>query len=141
MISTVVETTQLESVKSSFLIDIVRHKNGMKYVEIVQTIHQDHSLKSSVKINPIMLTDLIKTLQNYKDKIEKAHKDSKKYLSEEVKIDIQNRYFKGVAIKDLGVRFGLSVQMIETVLRNRGVEIVPLEPPRWRKWKYKKRRK
>jgi hypothetical protein len=35
---TILETTQLEFDKSTFLIDLVEHGNGQLYVEIVQTI-------------------------------------------------------------------------------------------------------
>jgi hypothetical protein len=35
---TIIETKQLELDKSNFLIDLVKHENGLHYIEIIQQI-------------------------------------------------------------------------------------------------------
>ena len=132
------KTTHLEFDKSSFLIDIVIHNNGKKYVEVNQIIHQDNSGKSSIKINPSVLNEIIEVLQNYKDVIFEKEKESKNYISDETKTKIQNRYLKGISIKELKMQFGYSEKIITMILRNRGIEIVPNKIPK-RKWRRRRK--
>ena len=66
---TILETTQLEFDKSDFLIDLVEHENGQLYIEIVQTILNTNKKAESIKINPSVLSDIIKVLQNYQAKL------------------------------------------------------------------------
>jgi len=68
---TILETTQLEFDKSDFLIDLVEHENGQLYIEIVQTILNTNKKAESIKINPSVLSDIIKVLQNYQAKLPK----------------------------------------------------------------------
>jgi len=65
---TIIETTQLEFNKSNFIVDLVEHDNGLLYIEIVQSITGSKEGNSSIKINPDILTDMIKGLQNYLNK-------------------------------------------------------------------------
>jgi hypothetical protein len=65
---TIIETTQLEFNKSNFIVDLVEHDNGLLYIEIVQSITSSKEGNSSIKINPDILTDMIKGLQNYLNK-------------------------------------------------------------------------
>lgn len=75
---TIIETTQLEFNKSNFIVDLVEHDNGLLYIEIVQSITSSKEGNSSIKINPDILTDMIKGLQNYlnKDFWEKKERDN-----------------------------------------------------------------
>ncbi len=142
---TILETTQLEFDKSDFLIDLVEYDNGQLYIEIVQTILNSNQKAESIKINPSVLTDIIKVLQNYQAKLPKESKLEIKHLTEIDQQKIQERYLKGVSIKDLTMQFDQTYELIEMVLRNKGIVIVDNEfhkPKFWRKknkWKKRKR--
>ena len=98
---TILETTQLEFDKSDFLIDLVEHENGQLYIEIVQTILNTNKKAESIKINPSVLSDIIKVLQNYQAKLPKEWKLELKHITENDQEKIQSSYLKGVSIKDL----------------------------------------
>jgi len=142
---TIIETTQLEFDKSDFLIDLVKHDNGLLYIEIVQTIMDSKIMNNSIKINPTILTDIIKVLQNYQAKIPNKSEIKNKHITDSGQQKIQERYFKGVSIKDLAMQFDQTSELIEMVLRNKGIEIAENELPKpkfWRKnnkWNKRKR--
>lgn len=141
---TIIETTQLEFDKSDFLIDLVEHDNGLLYIEIVQTIIDSKKENNSIKINPTVLTDIIKVLQNYQAKIPNKSDLKNKHITDSDQKIIQERYLKGVSIKDIAMQLDQTSELIEMVLRNRGIEIVEIELPKpkfSRKRKYRKRRK
>jgi predicted RND superfamily exporter protein len=143
---TILETTQLEFDKSDFLIDLVEHENGQLYIEIVQTILNTNKKAESIKINPSVLSDIIKVLQNYQAKLPKESKLEIKHITEIDQEKIQSSYLKGVTIKDLAMRFEQTSELIEMVLRNKGIEIVENTLPKpkfWRNnknWKKRKRK-
>ncbi len=134
---TILETTQLEFDKSDFLIDLVQHDNNQLYIEIVQTIIDSNEKAESIKINPTVLSDIIKILQNYQAKLPKNSDFENKHITEIDQEKIQERYLKGVSIKDLATQFDQSRDLIEMILRNRGIEIVSNELPKTKFW-YKK---
>ena len=101
---TILETTQLEFDKSDFLIDLVEHDNGQLYVEIVQTILNTNEKAETIKINPSVLSDIIKVLQNYQAKLPKESKLEIKHITEIDQEKIQKNYLKGVSIKDLAMQ-------------------------------------
>lgn len=126
----ILETVQLEFDQSSFLIELVRHTNDRKYIEINQTIYENKADDNLIKINPSVLGELIEVLLNYKDKIsDERTKDSNRTWDEK-KRKIQRRYLKGIPIKDLVLQFGYSKNFIETILRNSGIEIVSNRLPK-----------
>ena len=134
----IIETTQLEFDKSAFLIDLVKHESGSLYIEIVQTINNNSKDGQTIKINPSVLSDFIKILQNYEAKIPGKIDHHTKHITEEDKQKIQDRYLIGVSLKDLALQFDQSEELIEMVLRNRGIQIISNEIPkviRWRGWK------
>lgn len=135
----ILETTLLEFDKSSYLIDLVRHDTGKLYIEIVQTINGEGSSVRSIKINPGALTDIVRVLQIYQDRVptKKMHDEGPPVVSDQQKI--QERYLKGVSIKELALQFDYSEELIEMVLRNRGVKIVSNKPPKFRRWRRRKR--
>jgi len=142
---TILETTQLEFDKSDFLIDLVEHDNGQLYVEIVQTILNTNEKAEKIKINPSVLSDIIKVLQNYQAKLPKESKLEIKHITEIDQEKIQQNYLKGVSIKDLAMQSDQKPELIEMILRNKGIEIVENTLPKpkfWRndkKWKRKRK--
>jgi hypothetical protein len=124
---TILKTTLLEYDKSAFLIDIVLSKENKKYIQIQQTI-LNTTEKQTVLINPLVLTDIITTLQSYKTELKKK-KD--KRSTEEVEDDEQKQivklYLKGVSIKDLSLQKSLSISKIEQILFNKNIEIIDAE--------------
>tara|TARA_R110002049_G_scaffold307940_1_gene510295 strand:- start:1764 stop:2198 length:435 start_codon:yes stop_codon:yes gene_type:complete len=140
---TILETTQLEFDKSDFLIDLVEHDNGQLYVEIVQTILNTNKKAETIKINPSVLSDIIKVLQNYQAKLPKESNFQIKHITEIDQNKIQDRYLKGVTIKDLAMQFDQTSELIEMVLRNKGLEIVENEMPKptFTRKKYKRRKR
>ncbi|MBG7611548.1 hypothetical protein IU405_04715 [Polaribacter sp. BAL334] len=127
---TIIETKQLEFDKSTFLIDLVRHENGSLYVEMLQNIFDSKEEKNLIKINPTVLTDIIKVLQNYHAKIHNNTEVNHKHITDTEQQKIQERYLKGVSIKDLAMQFDQSEALIEMVLRNNGIEIVENKLPK-----------
>jgi len=141
---TILETTQLEFDKSDYLIDLIEHDNGQLYVEIVQTILNSNKKAESIKINSSVLSDIIKVLQNYQAKFPENSKLEIKHLTEVDQKKIQERYLKGVPIKDLAMQFDQTSELIEMILRNKGIEIDGnrfSKPKVWRKtnkWRERK---
>ena len=129
-----IETVQLDSGKSSYLIELLKHDKGFEYVKIEHVIQLlDKTERSSIKINSVALSDLIEVLINLDKKIKKQSipETDRTYL-------IQNRYLKGISIKDQALQFNCNEKLIEIILRNRGIEIVSNEMPKnnvWRKYK------
>ncbi|SIS48050.1 hypothetical protein SAMN05421766_102208 [Zobellia uliginosa] len=141
---TILETTQLEFDKSNFLIDLVEHGNGRLYIEIVQTILNTNKKSKTLKINPSVLLDIIKVLQNYQAKLQKESNPELKYITESDQEKIQQNYLKGVSIKYLAMLFDQKPELIEMILRNKGIEIVENTMPKpkfWRNYKNRKKRK
>ena len=142
---TILETAQLEFDKSDFLIDLVEHDNGQLYVEIVQTILNTNEKAETIKINPSVLSDIIKVLQNYQAKLPKESKLEIKHITEIDQEKIQKNYLKGVSIKDLAMQSDQKPELIEMILRNKGIEIVEnkLPKPEFRRnnknWKRKQK--
>jgi 3-deoxy-D-arabino-heptulosonate 7-phosphate (DAHP) synthase len=135
----ILETTQLEFDKSAFLIDLVKHDKGKLYIEIVQTINDGNSSVNTIKINPTILTDLLKVLQSYQAKIPANNPIEVKHLTDTDQQKIQDRYFKGVSVKDLALQFDQTEELIEMILRNRGVSIVSNEIPKSKRWRKRTR--
>jgi len=135
---TILETTQLEFDKSDFLIDLVEHDNGQLYVEIVQTILNTNEKAEKIKINPSVLSDIIKVLQNYQAKLPKESKLEIRHITEIDQEKIQQNYLKGVSIKDLAMQSDQKPELIEMILRNKGIEIVENTLPKPKFWRNNK---
>jgi hypothetical protein len=138
---TILETTQLEFDKSDFLIDLVEHDNGLLYIEISQNIFDSKNGTSSIKINPTVLSDIIKVFQNYQAKIPSNTKLKYKHITDLEQHKIQERYLKGVSIKDLALQFDQTKELIEMILRNKGIEIVDNQFPKSTIWSKKDRKR
>lgn len=131
---TILETTQLEFDRSDFLIDLVEHETGQLYIEIVQTILDTNKKSESIKINPSVLSHIIKVLQNYQAKLPRESILDIKHITENDQEKIQSSYLKGVSIKDLAMRFEQTSELIEMILRNKGIEIVENTLPKPKVW-------
>ena len=126
----ILETVLLEFDQSSFLIELVRHTNDRKYIEINQTIYENKADDNLIKINPSVLSELIEVLLNYKDKISDERTRDSNRTWDEKKRKIQRLYLKGIPIKDLVLLFGYSKNFIETILQNSRIEIVSNRLPK-----------
>jgi hypothetical protein len=151
----ILKTTLLEFEKSAFIIDIVKHDSGKQYIRILQTIQDEETNnKRAIKINPSLLSDLLKVLNSYQELIpgDKEKQQTKQItseitttqvrartLTESDKTAIQNRYLKGVSIADLTIQFDCKAELIEQVLRNSNIVIVDNNPHK--SFQYKKFRR
>ncbi|HEY8688945.1 MAG TPA: hypothetical protein VIM07_06890 [Chitinophagaceae bacterium] len=135
----IIKTILLEYDKSTFIIDIIKHSNEQLYIEVDQTIHLENDINQfqKIKINPSILDDIIETLTYFKENLPKSILTSKRYFSKERKDEIKKRYFKGISIKNLALQFDCTVNIIEQILTNSGIEIVSNDiPKRKRQKKY-----
>ena len=57
-------------------------------------------------------------------------KNSKSYFSVEKQNSIVEIYLKGISIKDLALQFDCSLQILEQILYNKGIEIVDQKQPK-----------
>ena len=141
------KTTLLEYEKSAFLIDLVKHDTGSLYVRISQTIQDENAEhKRGLKINPSILTDLMKVLKSYHDLIPET-KETKELnegkfvgLTESEKNAIQSRYLKGISIADLALQFDCKKELIIQILNNNDIFIEENRTPSSAKKFHKKRR-
>lgn len=134
----ILETTQLEFDKSNFLIDFVEHHHGQLYIEIVQTVLNSGKMAQSIKINASVLSDIIKVLQTYHAKLPQESNFAIKHITESDQEKIQSSYLKGVTMRDLALRFDQTPELIEMILRNRGMEIVENTMPKPKFWQRNK---
>jgi hypothetical protein len=135
----ILETTLLEFDKSCFLIDLVKHRSGKLYVELLQTINTRNTRKQTIRINPSVFSDIIQVFQKYHAIIAVTKTYSCSHLTDLDQKKIQSNYLKGVSSKDLAMIFDQSEILIESVLRNKGIQIVPNVIPKPLYWKRKKR--
>ena len=140
----ILETIQLSNNKSSYLIELIGHDSGVKYVKIEHILGQE---RSTININPKNLTDIIVVLNNYKTKIDRnltLVKNNDEKIPNEIKEKadlIQNRYLKGVSIKDLAMQFDCEENLILMILENREIEIVSNKMSKNLYWMKKRNRK
>ena len=139
-----IETIQLSNDKSSYLIELLKHDSGIKYVRIEHILQKE---RCSINISPNVLNDLIEVLSNYKRKIDRnlTIVDTN---NEKIPLDIrdkaelvQNRYLRGVQISDLAIQFDCDESLIEMILENKGIEIVSNKLPKNWNWRNKSKRK
>lgn len=124
----ILKTTMLEYEKSTFLIDLVKHKSGADYINIRQTI-TDKQQTQELKVNLSVAVDLIYILQKYMEDVSQSGYTSKSYFSEEKQKQIIDRYYKGISLSDLAIQFDCKQEIIEQILFNKGIEIVDNKMP------------
>src|SRR5690606_1589072 len=114
--------------KSTYGLKLIRVSRKSFYVDLIQTIHASEEI-SSIKISPSALPDIIEVLRSYKQILDESPINHPKYITESEQKIIQNRYLKGVSIKDISLQTGKTEELIETILRGRDIEIVPNKLP------------
>jgi len=136
----IIDTVLLEYGKSTFILELVKYQNNIKYVQIQQIIHnqENDGIINKLKINASILSDIIEVLSNYQKELAKQPNIDVTYFSEERKKEIIKRYFKGVSIPDLALQFDCSNNIIEQIIRNQGIEIIDNKRPKAQKY-FKKR--
>ena len=135
----IIESHPLIFEKSCFIVDLIKHRNGRKYVEIIQTINNEKTKKQSIKLNPSALGDVIEVLDQLNKKIKSERKSSGKPFQVDQSKEIQKRYLTGVPIKELSMQFKVPQRLIEDVLVKSGIEIVSPKIPWYKKWRGKRR--
>ena len=138
--NTILKTRQLEFDKSTFLVDLIKQDKGAFYIEILQRVQGDTSDGQKIKINPTVFTDLVRVLVEFYEMIPNRQFDDALQISEDSKKKIEDRYYRGISTSDLALQFDCSVDLIEMILRNRGVEILA-DTTSTKKRKYWKRRR
>ena len=133
----ILESTQLETSEKTYIVDLVQQNNSIA-VEIIQNnVTTSDDEQSRIKIASSLLSELIKTLENYHAKLPTNPLQINEHLSELDKQSIERNYLRGVPLKNLALQFDQSTELIERVLRNRGIEIVDNALPKtfysWRK--------
>src|SRR5690606_4094280 len=118
----VIETTLLEFDKSNFIIQLVEMNFGTPYIEINQTINAENSVVS-LKLNPAVVSDIIKVLQNYYAKIDQKYTGLRTFISDDDQQKMVKRYLKGDSIQDLALQFDQSPELIEMILRNKNIVV------------------
>lgn len=136
----ILETTHLEFDKSAFLIDLVKHKSGQLYIEISQTINNEKTGAQLIKLNPSVLYDIIKVLQYYQSKIPSKSESSIKYFNNEDQQKILKRYLKGIPMKELAIQFDVSFELIEMILKNNDIHVMPEKKPKQKRSRKRKRK-
>lgn len=135
----ILETTQLEYDKSTFLIDLVKNESGLLYLEIAQIIQGNKQI-GKIKLKPAILQDFIKTLQEHQTKLPSTKIEETSYLSDKNQKKIQDRYLKGISINEIALQFDQSEDVIELILRNKGIRIVSNVLPKKTFWKQRRRK-
>ncbi len=151
----ILKTTLLEFEKSTFIIDLVKHSSSKQYIQILQVIQDEETInKRVIKINPTLLSDLLKVLNSYQELIPDYKEEQQtqqttsgttitkvrvRTLAESDKTTIQNRYLKGVSVADLAMQLDCKAELIEQVLRNSNIAIVDNTLPK--SFQYKKFRR
>lgn len=140
---TILETTALEDPDNTYIIDLLNYDEDLYAVEIIQS-STTGGKQRSIKVRSSLLSEMIKVLENYHAKVFNKASYSTKHLSDLEKQKIQDNYLKGVGINNLALQFDQSTELIEMVLRNRGIAIVDNASPKsfytWRKY-YRTRRR
>ena len=138
----IIKTVQIEYGNSTFLIDLARHSGGRSYIEILQILRtkEEQDIRQTIRINPVILQDIIEALQKYLMEVPKDQLRKKQKLSEAAMEKIQHHYLIGVPMEDLAMQFDCPKNLIENVLRNRGIAIVSNKIPKFKRF-YRKKRK
>lgn len=128
----VLNSKMLEYDKSTFLIDLVKHRSGLDYVKIQQSIEGSNSFQE-LKINFSVLSDLIVILESFKKEISQSQNQiNKGYFNEDKQKLVVERYLKGIPLPDLSLQFDCNVEIIKQILFNKEIEIVDNKMPRWK---------
>lgn len=136
------DSVQLKYKKSTFIIDLMEHDNGLSYIAIEQTIHaeKDETIIRQIIVNPSALGSIIKVLTGF-SKVISQKTSAINILSSEKKKEVIKRYFNSVDIKDLALQFSCSSDTIKKIIISEGIEIVSNKVPKGKKYWRKTKRK
>lgn len=126
----VTQRTLLDFEKSAYFIDHFTLENGSKYIEIIQKYKEGRTQDGSIKINAANLPTILYVLSKYSDGLPKPEMVKDFNVSKRAQEKIASAYLKGVSIADLGIQTGLSADIIEKVITDAHIVIVPPEPPK-----------
>jgi DNA-binding protein len=115
--------------KSTYGLKLIKIGSKLFYIDLTQIIHASGESVNHIKINPTALPDIIEALQCYKEILDEIFIRGPKSISKAKQQVIQDRYLKGVSIKDIAMQTGKTEELIETILRGRDIEIVPNKLP------------
>ena len=133
-------STLLEYKKSTFLIDLMQHNSGIKYVVLKQIIEGEES-SQVLKFNVSALPDIIYVLESYYKTLSPSEIGQNSFYTIEKQNSIIERYFKGLNIKDLAIQFDCSTEIIIQILSNKNIPIVSNTLPESFKKPYNKRKR
>jgi hypothetical protein len=136
----ILKSILLEYDRSTFLVDLLKHSTGVKYISIQQSIEANKNTSSSqkIKINPAILGDIISILKSYQSEIDKSTVvEREAYFSPEKQKAVVERYLKGVNIPDLEMQFDCSSKIIKQILSNKNIEIVDNSLPKYSRYRFR----
>ena len=138
----ILKTTQLEYDKSTFLIDLILHRSGKKYISLQQIIQLENNQNhiQRLRINPVVLTDIIGALNNYKNELSSNPVPVKINISAKGEKELIRRYLIGVDIDDLAVQFNCSEKSIKQILFYNNIKIVSNEIPKVKRWWWRRKK-
>ena len=118
---TILDTVQLTYESNEYLLDLMRHKTGAKYIKVTHTALAGTNTggRSEIKISPVAIDDMIEVLEAYRKKF---HASTTGLLSAQQKKDVVSAYMKGVPLNELTLRYTCDQAYLENVLFNRGIE-------------------
>jgi hypothetical protein len=129
-------SSSFEYEKSSYKFDLFKHDLDSYYLEIHQTISGSRN-SQSLKLKTQAIRGIIEELQGFQ-KFIYSHKRKETPVTS-IHQKIEDRYLRGVPIKDLAMQFDETEDAIKNLLISRGIQIVNLKPPVYPYWKRKKR--
>ena len=120
--NTILKTKHVEYENSAYLIDLVQHSGGQKYVAITQK-NLLTGKDQIIKIRPGAIVQIANALFNsHPDHVENDLSE-KKFPNTLEDQKIIGSYLKGLTIKEISVIYGKSEKVIEQTLRNNDIEI------------------
>ena len=128
---TILATKQIETGAKSYIVDLLTNEKSSYWVEIIQNQEALENC-SRIIIDQNVLSETIKTLQDFYSKLELVFKNDKVHVGVTEKNRIIQYYLKGVSIKNLALQFGVPSLLIEQILRNNDIPIVNHSRPKFR---------
>jgi len=122
--------------KSNFKFDLYKYGDESYYVEIHQTINGE-GISQCLKLKTQAIRDVIEELQDFQKHIFELKR--KKPTFNDINQKIEDRYLRGVPIKDLAMQFEKTEEAIKDYLISRDIQIVDHKPPRKNNKRWKRR--
>lgn len=128
-------TKNLYSVQNEYKIEILENEVGVKTIFVERYFYQisDSEPSEKITIHYSVLKDLIKCLTECKNQIDldqipppisKGYKEKTSVSPSPTHKKIQDRYLRGVSIKDLVIQFNMTSEKIEQILKMGGIVLI-----------------